>query len=136
MLKTFNVNAQVINSPINDIKGTYISYKWVDLPVTESFDPDSFKGKKMIIKQNSLILFLDTISNVEYNFNKQDQIDFFRAFRHFDYRRIGIKEDNVLIMRVACPQYKPSPQIDIVVTKDFLITEFRGYFYFFRKVSN
>lgn len=135
LLTSFKTNAQISES-VKSILGDYTSYKWFDLPVTEVLEPNSLIGGKMSIKSDSFILFSDTVPKiVEYKFCKRNQIDFFRVFKHFDYRKMNIKSDSIIVMTIICPEYSQSPQIDIIITREFLATEYKGYFYLFKKVS-
>jgi hypothetical protein len=131
---SFETNGQNMDS-INNFLGKYSSYKWFDLPVTGMLYPEanSYIGKKMIINKNSFVLFSDTLKDVKYEFRKCEQIEFFREFRHFDYRKLKIAYDSIKVISVTTPESDFNPPIDIILTKDFFVTEYMGYFYFFKR---
>ena len=118
------------------ISGEYVSYKWIGLPVAEMLDNEanSYLKKKMIINKSSLILFSDTVSIVEkYEFKKKKQNDFFRVFRDFDYKEMNIKGDSITVMSAIGPKGTSNYRTDIIITEKFLVTEYKGIFYFFKK---
>ncbi|XZF16354.1 hypothetical protein ACTHGU_09455 [Chitinophagaceae bacterium MMS25-I14] len=119
------------------ILGNYVAYKCFPLPVNEIADIDARKllGGKLVIGENYLVLFDDTLKEVTYTFEQSDKLDFFQAYRHFDYRKLKIQEDTIDVLS-ATPKSVTKPSMDIIVTKEkFLVAEYKSYFFLFRKAA-
>ncbi len=115
--------------------GKYISCKWVDLPVTELAyeDADKYLNRELTISKSSVTLFSSTYDHVNFETSKHEFIDYFRVFRHFDFRRIDSTVDSLAVLTVVTSDSDIRPSFDIIILKDFLITEYKGYFYYFRR---
>ncbi|MGN6568382.1 MAG: hypothetical protein ACTHJ0_10540 [Flavipsychrobacter sp.] len=129
-----NYHATAQSRQIPDtLLGEYIAYRYVDLPVVALSYQDAklLLGKKMVIQRNRIIVFNDTLTDVSYTITKSDQIDFFRAYRHFDWRRLGIKEDSIDVLSANNTFHAP---VDVVLAKeDFFVTEYKGFYFLFHK---
>lgn len=115
--------------------GEYVAYKYFPLPINEMTDSEAqnLLGRKLIIQSRSTIIFDNSLNNVNYSMGQLEQIDYYRIYRHFDYRKLGIKDDTINVLSVLPEDVTETP-IDIVITKEnILALEYRSYIFLFRK---
>lgn len=121
----------------NNYNGSYKAIKWVYSPTSDGHNPKDNIGKSLIINDKKLILFTDTFNNVSYSIYKIKQIEFFRIYRRFNWKReLKIKEEPISILKIEGKDKKYILPLEIICTKNYLIVDYEGVFYYFGKVSN
>ena len=113
--------------------GKYKASHWVDKDVAGlTYDEaNTFVGKNMVIDSSYFILFDDTLKNTSYLITKTSRDKLLNP-RLIDNNRLGLKEDSIMVLTITTPPNDPHGTYDIIITKEYLMTEYLGYFFFFK----
>ncbi len=127
-----------ISAQANDTKneysiwGKYCSYKMEYENVTEMSysDAKKFLNKCMLLQPSIFTLFDDTIVNPEYTNRDIPRAKF---FSEYDVNEEKFGALNKFLHIILVKKDKTFEETRIIVTGNYLIANYKGYFYFFKK---
>lgn len=127
-----------ISAQANDTKnkysiwGKYYSYKMEYEDVTEMSyaDAKKFLNKCILLKPSIFVLFDDTIINPEYTNRDIPRVKF---FSEYDVNEKKFSALGNVLHTILVKKDKTFEETRIIVNGNYLIANYKGYFYFFKK---